>query len=117
VNECNELIDDLFLKLQKKSYDNAYLYYKIGQYKAAAVALKSSLDNYPNSGYREDILYLIIKSKYIFALNSAYGKTTERLNEALIGYRIFVKSYPDSDYMKELLKIEKDINTKLEFLN
>ena len=117
VAECNELIDDLFLKLQKKSYDNAYLYYKIGQYKAASVALKNSLDKYPNSKYREDIMYYIIKSEYIYALHSVYGKTTDRLNNTLKDYKSFVRNFPESEYMKELSKIEKDINNKLEFLN
>ncbi len=117
IAECNELIDDLTRKLQKKSYDNAYLYYKMGKNKAAAVAFKSSLEVYPDSEYREDMMFLIIKSEYIYALNSAYGKTTERLNNALKDYKNFVRKYPESEYMKELSKIEKDINKKLEFLN
>lgn len=117
IQECNELIDDLLRKLQKKSYDNAYLYYKVGQYKAAAVALKSSLENFPDSEFKEKMMYMIIKSEYTYALNSSYGKTTERLNDALRDYKSFVRKYPTSEYMKELSKIEKDINKKLDFLN
>jgi len=117
VEECNELIDDLTRKLQKKSFENAMLYYKVGQYKAAAVALKSSLEHFPDSEYRERMMYLIIKSDYTYAINSVYGKTVDRLNEALQDYKNFVREYPESEYMKELTKINNDINKKLDFLN
>lgn len=117
VEECNELIDDLTQKLQKKSFENAMLYYKVGQYKAAAIAFKSSLEHFPDSEFREEMMYLIIKSDYTYAVNSAYGKTVDRLNDALKDYKSFVRKYPESKYMKELTKIHNDINKKLEFLN
>ncbi|MEN8122096.1 MAG: outer membrane protein assembly factor BamD [Bacteroidota bacterium] len=117
VEECNELINDLTIKLQKKSFENAMLYYKIGQYKAAAVALKSSLEIFPDSEYRERMMYLITKSDYTYAIHSAYGKTVNRLNEALKDYKNFIRAYPESEYMKELTKINDDINKKLDFLN
>jgi len=117
MEECNELIDDLTRKLQKKAYDNAFLYYKVGQFKAASVALKSSLELYPDSEYREQTLYYIIKSDYTYALNSVYGKTTDRLKEALKDYKIFVKAFPESKYLKDLTKIHEDITKKLAFLN
>ena len=117
VEECNELIDDLTHKLQKKSFENALLYYKIGQYHAASVAFKSGLESFPDSKFREEMMCLVIKSDYIFAINSAHGKTVDRLNEALKDYKSFVREFPESKYMKELTKIHNDINKKLDFLN
>ncbi|RLD62415.1 MAG: outer membrane protein assembly factor BamD [Bacteroidetes bacterium] len=115
--ECNDLIDDLSRKLQKKSYENAILYYKVGQYKAASVALKSSLEHFPDSEHREEMMYLIIKSEYTYAINSVHGKTVDRLNDALQEYKTFVRKFPESKHMKELSKINNDINKKLDFLN
>ncbi len=117
IDECNELISDLTLKLQKKSYENAFLYYKVGQYKAAAVAFKSSLEHFPDSQYKEEMMFLIVKSDYTYAIGSVYGKTVDRLNEALKDYKSFVREFPESEYLKELNKINDDINKKLDFLN
>ncbi|OQY00997.1 MAG: hypothetical protein B6I20_08140 [Bacteroidetes bacterium 4572_117] len=117
IDECNELMADLYSKLQKKSYENAMLYYNIGQYKAAAIAFESSLEHHPNSEYKEEMMYLTVKSNYTFAINSIHGKTVDRLNEALKAYKKFVREYPESEYMKDLTKINNSINKKLKFLN
>ncbi len=114
--DCQNLIDELMEKLQKKSYDNAVLYYKIGQYKAASVALKSSLEKFPDTKYREEIMYRIVKSEYLFAVNSIYGKTLDRLKMARKDFKDFKREFPDSKYMKELKKINKDIEEKINLL-
>jgi len=114
--DCQTLIDELMKKLQKKSYDNAVLYYKIGQYKAASVALKSSLEKFPDSEYREEIMYRIVKSEYLLAVNSIYGKTLERLKSAHKDFRAFEREFPESKYIKELRKINVDIEEKINYL-
>jgi outer membrane protein assembly factor BamD len=114
--DCQTLIDELMKKLQKKSYDNALLYYRIGQYKAASIALKSSLEKFPDTEYREEIMYRIVKSEYLLAVNSIYGKTLERLKAAHKDFNDFQREFPESKYMKELTKINKDIEEKISFL-
>ncbi len=113
IEECNDLIDELRRRLEQKSYDNAMLYYKVGSYKAASVSLRSSLKDYPDSEYRENILYYIIKSDYEYAVHSIFSKTQERLEDALKAYKTFIKLYPNSEYGKEVTKIHDDIKKRL----
>ncbi len=114
VDEANRLIDELDEKLEYKSYLNAKLYYDFDNYKAAVVALTNSLNKYPDSKYREDLMYMLLKSKYLLAMNSVIEKKQERLSSALDEYFNFVDEFPESKYKKE---VEKFYKTTSELLN
>ncbi|MCQ2252752.1 MAG: outer membrane protein assembly factor BamD [Bacteroidales bacterium] len=102
---CNHLLDELRYKLQVKSYDNAYLYYKLGYYQAATISLKNSLDDYPDSPFRENILYYIAKASYNFADMSVNVKKGERFQAAYTDLNTYLKAYPEGKYSKEIKKL------------
>ncbi len=104
VDEANRLIDEMHDKLVYKSYLSAKLYYDFENYKASVIALNNSLEKYPDSKYREDIKYMLLKSKYLLASNSVPSKRTERFSNALDEYFSFVDEYPESRYTKEISK-------------
>jgi len=114
LTEANRLIDELRNKLIYKSYLNAKLYYDLDNYKAAVVALSNSLIDYPDSKYREELMYMLLKSKYLLAMNSIKEKQEQRLSNALDEYFSFVDEYPDSKYKKE---VEKFYETTAKMLN
>lgn len=101
VDEANRLIDELRDKLVYKSYLNAKLYYDFENYKAAVVAIGNSLQEYPDSRYREELMYMLLKAKYLLAVNSVEEKKEERLSSALDEYFTFVDEYPESKYRDE----------------
>ena len=107
VDEANKLIDELNDKLEYKSYLNAKLYYDFENYKAAVVALTNSLNKYPDTKYREELMYMLLKSKYLLAMNSIADKKEERLSSALDEYFTFVDEFPESKYRKEADKFYK----------
>ncbi|OFY87526.1 MAG: hypothetical protein A2236_06525, partial [Bacteroidetes bacterium RIFOXYA2_FULL_33_7] len=102
---CNEHIDKLRYKLETKSFNNAKLYYELGNYKAAIASLKSSLFEFPDSDYREDLLFLVLKSSYLLAENSIDKKKEERYKSALTEYHALVDEYPETQYKKEAERI------------
>ena len=104
VDEANRLIDELQDKLVYKSYLSAKLYYDFDNYKASVVALTNSLEKYPDSRYREELMYMLLKSKYLLAIGSIYEKKEERLSNALDEYFTFVDEFPESKYKKEVTK-------------
>ncbi len=112
VDEANRLIDELQGKLVYKAYLNAKLYYDFGKYKAAVVALNNCLGEYPDSEYREDLMFMLLKSKYLLAIGSVQSKKEARLSSALDEYFTFVDEYPESKYLKEAKKFH-DTTTKL----
>ncbi|GAB4281494.1 MAG: hypothetical protein Kow0068_05980 [Marinilabiliales bacterium] len=111
---CNELIDQLYDKLELKSFNNAKLYYNLREYKAAIIALKNSLKNYPDSRFREDILFLILKSSFLLAENSIEKKQEERYLQTKTEYYALMDEFPETKYKKDadnILEItEKKIN-------
>ena len=98
-DSTNTMIDELRMKLEKKSFDNAKLYYLTENYKSATVALKNMMRDFPDSPHREEIEFLIVKSSYLYAINSIDSKKEERLNETIENYHKFVDSYQNSKYI------------------
>lgn len=115
VDEANRLIDELNEKLEYKSYLNAKLYYDFDNYKAAVVALGNSLNKYPDSKYREELMYMLLESKYLLAVNSVYDKKEERLSSALDEYFAFVDEFPESKHRKDADKFYKTTAELLDY--
>ncbi len=101
VAEANKLIDEMREKLVLKSYLNGKLYYDLGDYRASVISLSNSLKEYPDSKYREELMFYLLKSKYLLGENSIEEKKRDRLNAELDEYYSFVDEFPNSKYRKE----------------
>lgn len=101
VAECNELIGKLRNKLEVKSFNNAKLYFDIKDYKAAIVSLKNSLKEFPDTKFREETLFLILKSSFVLAENSIEKKKLDRFKQAITEYYAFIDEYPESEFLKK----------------
>ncbi len=104
VDEANRLIDELEDKLVYKSYLSAKLYFDFENFKASVIALTGSLEKYPNSKYREELKYMLLKSKYLLATRSVFDKQEGRFTNALDEYFAFIDEFPESKYKKEVVK-------------
>jgi outer membrane protein assembly factor BamD len=101
VEETQLLIQELRDKLVEKSYLNGKLYYDLGDYKAAIIALRNSLNDYPNTKHREELMFLILKSSYLLADNSIIQKRKERFQDTIDEYYSFIGEFPESKYRRE----------------
>jgi len=88
-------------KLVDKSYLTAKLYYDLGQYKASITALNNSLDDYPETKHREELMYLLLRSSFLLAENSVPSKKKERFQATMDEYYSFIGEFPESDYVKD----------------
>ena len=111
--EALELLALLRNKLEEKAYDNALLYYKMRQYEAAIAAFNILLKESPDTKYKEDILYYIMRSYYNYALYSVSLKQEERLQATIDSYNEFVFHFPESDYMKDINTMKQNTLKKL----
>lgn len=98
IEEAARLVRELQDKIVEKSYLNAKLYFDLGYYKAALVALRNSLGEYPNTSYREQLMYLILKASYLLADNSVESKKMERFQATVDEYYSFIGEYPEGKY-------------------
>jgi len=101
IEKCNEYIDKLRLKLESKAYENAKLYFNIGNYKAAIIALNNTVEDYPDIDNRENIDFLVLKSNYLLAINSVEKRKLERFQSAIAAYNKFIDRYPESKMLRE----------------
>lgn len=101
LTKVNKILVELKDKLSEKSYLSSKLYYNTSEYKAAIVALKNSVKDFPDSKHREEQLFLIVKSAYLLADNSVPSKQKERFQKTIDEYYTFVGEFPNSEYSKE----------------
>ena len=107
VESFQKVIEELTGRMHDKSFNNAYTYYKIGQYNSAIVALRNALREYPESKRREELMYLAVKSAYRLADNSVAAKQHDRYIDMLDAYYTFVDEFPDSQYRRELDRMSR----------
>ena len=105
VVEARILIDEMRNKLVEKSYNSAKVYYNMGEYKASIIALKNSLTAFPDTKYREELLYLTVRSSFLLAENSIPSKQKERYQNTMDEYYTFIGEFPESKYKKEAERI------------
>lgn len=105
-------------KLCYKEYLSAKLYLNLGtymgnNYEAAVITARNAQNEYPYSKYREDLSYVIYRSRYEAAMNSVEEKQEERLREASDEFYTFINDYPEGKYSKEVTKLNEKIQKRL----
>jgi len=112
--DCNRMMDVLRERLQKKAMNAAELFYKMENYRAAAVAYQNLLNDYPDIDDKERLRFLVLDSYYRLAINSIESKKQERLEKALQNHKEFKEEYPNSTYLSETNRIFDACNQALE---
>lgn len=113
VAKANDLIDDLRAKLEKKAFEVAELYFKMEDYEAAITSFENLLKQFPDTEYKEKVLYYTMKSYFEYAMNSIEKKKPERLALAIESFENFIFTYPETDYLKEARNIQKETQKEL----
>ncbi|MBE0666585.1 MAG: outer membrane protein assembly factor BamD [Bacteroidales bacterium] len=98
-------VNELQEKLVEKSYLSAKLYYDLKQYRAATVSLSNSLKEYPDTKYREELMFLKLDALYLYATLSVAAKQVERYQATLDEYYSFIEEFPEGRYSKDVRRI------------
>ncbi|MGG9971592.1 outer membrane protein assembly factor BamD [Ferruginibacter sp. SUN002] len=101
IAEATAIIDQCRAKLELKEARAAELYYKVGQYRAAALAFTTVLNDYPESSKGDEYKLKTIKSYYHFSKLSITEKQIERFEKVISEYQDFADRYPESSLLKE----------------
>jgi len=104
IKEATELIDKSRAKLEAKEFKSAELYYNVGQYKAAAIAFTSLMNNFPDSEKSDEYKLLVIKSYFQYAMMSIEEKKNERFEQVITECNDFIDRFPDSKLKGEAEK-------------
>lgn len=96
VSEANLVIELCRRKLEKKEFSSAELYYNLGFFKAAGIAFKNLMRNYPDSDKSDGYKVMAIRAYYNYAKNSIPERQKERYATVLDEYLDFADHYPNS---------------------
>jgi len=102
------LIDEMQVKLETKSYENAKHYYKLRRWEAARISFETFTKEFPDSKLIEEILYLAVDSEYSYARQSIQSRQKERYSKTVELYENFIDKYPNSKFLKEAEYIYAD---------
>jgi len=121
--QANDIIDELQVRFETKAYNTAKLYYKLSTgltfrnyLEAALVTMEAFKEDFPDSKYNEELLYLSIETSFKLADNSITDKKEERFDKTLNLYREFKIKYPASTYTQEIEDFYSKSNKELEKL-
>ncbi|MEN8203088.1 MAG: outer membrane protein assembly factor BamD [Bacteroidota bacterium] len=114
VTQCQEIIVEMSDKLVEKSFISARLYYDLGYFKSAILALRNSLIEHPDTKYREELMFLILKSSYLLADGSIPSKQRERFQATVDEYYSFIGEFPDGPHTREAKRFYENSNTYLD---
>jgi outer membrane protein assembly factor BamD len=85
----------------EKAFVAARLYFNLNNYKAAIVSLNTCLVEYPDSKNREEMMFMLLESKYMLASKSIFSKQTERYQDVVDEYYSFIAEFPESKNKNE----------------
>ena len=102
IKEATGIIDKCRLKLEGKEFKSAELYYNMGKYRAAAIAFSSLMNDFPDSQKSDEYKLQVIKSYYLFAVNSIEDKKPSRFEQVVNECNDFADRFPESKLIKEV---------------
>jgi outer membrane protein assembly factor BamD len=113
ISDCNKLIDELRVKLEKKAFDQGLLYYNLSQFQSAVRSFDLMLREFPNAVEEERAKYLMLKSSYELANNSIVDKKQERFEETIQLIQKFKDKFKNAEYKVEAEQLLKQSISQL----
>jgi outer membrane protein assembly factor BamD len=114
IAKCNELIDELRDKLSRKDFNIAKMYFHIESYSAASIAFNNLIKEYPDTKYKEEAMYYLVKNYYQYASRSTDAKKKERFYKAIESHAKLRENFPESAYLRETENIAKNAERQIE---
>lgn len=113
LDECYRYVAQMEDKLAYKEYLNCKLYYNLGlyggnNYKACIVTAENALREYPETTYRDDFIFIILRSKAAEASYSIPEKKAERYSEVIDEYYRYTNEFPSGKHAREANRILRE---------
>ncbi len=99
--EAEDIIAQCQVKLERKEYLSAQLYFNLGQFRAAALTYTTLMNNYPDSQKGDEYKLMAIKAYYRYAAMSVKEKQEERYSRVVREVEDFQDRFPESKLLKE----------------
>lgn len=114
--EARLYLDSAYNKLEYKDAKAAMQYFDLDDYKAASVAFKTLIFDYPASTNLDYYHLMVLKSMNLYAKHSKKKSQLERYLEAANYYDLIKSYYPNSKYLAEAEKFNTIVQSKIKEL-
>ena len=113
VSACRKYLIELENELAYKEFLNARLYYNLGlyggnNYRACVTTAENALREFPETQYRDDLVFVILKAKSKEASLSVEDKKRERYSEVIDEYYRYANAFPNGKHIKEANRILRE---------
>ena len=117
--EAKQMQTEMYDKLAEREYQNAKLYYNLGNYmgnnyRAAIVTAQNAMNDYPDSKHISELALIIVRAKYHEAINSVAEKLIQRCEDAREECYYYLQEYADSKHRKEVEKMASHLQKIIE---
>lgn len=116
VEQCNRLIDEMRLKLEKKSFEGGKLYFDLRQYQSATQTFENLLKDFPETPNAVEVRYMVVRAAFLLAENSFVERQQERYQDAEEKAEEFVARYDQGKFLKEVQNMLATAKKKLKQL-
>lgn len=122
VKEATEIIEKCRAKLEQKDYESAKLYFNLREtnpayLKAASITFNLLMNAYPDSQFSDEYKLYVIKSEYLYAIQSMELKKKDRLEQVITDCNDFNDRFPDSKLKKEVQQYLELSNSTIKKIN
>lgn len=113
IDTCNNIMDNLRLKIETKRFNAVQLYSKTENYRAAVSSAKAFIEDYPQSHFWKEAILIHYENAYILAINSILSRQKERIENAMELYNKYQPYFEDSPEAKKTSRyyhrLQKDL--------
>ena len=113
VADCRKYLFEMEDKLAYKELLSSKLYYNLGlyggnNYRACVTTAENALKDFPETKYRDDLVFIILKAKSKEASLSVEDKKRERYSEVIDEYYRYANAFPNGKHIKEANRILRE---------
>ncbi len=117
VEEANSFIDELRLKLETKAFNTAMMYFNLGDYIASTRTFNNVIRDYPDTKFREEAMFYILRSNFHFAENSIHFRQLERYRDVVQAHNRLINRFPETRFLGQanrMLSTAQEMIARLE---
>ena len=117
--QAQDILFELQEKLAYKEYLAARLYYNLGTYMgnnygSCIITAENALKSYPDTKYREELIYLTICSKYELAIVSIDERLQGRYRDVVDEYYNYMNEFPEGKYVRQITRFFDFASSKIQ---
>lgn len=116
LKEANDIYKILSNRIEKKYFEISKQNFTLERYNAAIVSFENFLEDFPGTTYKEKAYYYKFRAAYELGIKSIDQKKEERIKNAISLFLKLKKSFPESEFLKELEDSKKILDQQLQEL-